>query len=209
MSELDGSLLAISPNTRRLTTLLASGWGLFSAYIFFQSLLITHDTRLCCVGLVPLVVVWATLERKRWGRLALLGLSATTLGIFTVVVAYLASFGVRIHPSPSSIASDARLALHIFTNSPNLALIVLALSMATGLWLCRREVIAEFNHGKRKNLAIAQHVIAFCLVGCWGLTVALVPLTSAAKGPIPAPLIPPVATSTLHGIPYAGSRFGI
>lgn len=202
-------MLATSPNTRRLTNLLASGWGLFSAYVFFQSLLVTHDTRLCCVGLVPLVVVWATLERKRWGRLALLGLSATTLGIFSVVVAYLASFGVRIHPSPSSIASDVRLALHIFTNNPNLALIVLALSMTTGMWLCRREVIAEFDHGKRKSLAIAQHAIAFCLVGCWGITVVLSPLALAAKGPMFPPDATPVATGTLHGVPYAGSRFGI
>ena len=63
-----------STQTPRLsTTLLALAWGITSAYILFYSLLISHNIRPCLAALVPLVITWATLERKRWGRLALLG----------------------------------------------------------------------------------------------------------------------------------------
>lgn len=207
MSDVNSSLLRTPPHTHRFTTLLASGWGLFSAYLFFNSLLITHDVRLCCVGLVPLVIVWATLERKRWGRIALLGLSATALGMFVLAVAYLASFGIHLtQEQPSSLAQDMQIALRLFSNNPNTALMVLALAMMTGLWLCRREVVAEFERGKRESLAVAQHLIALCLVGCWGLTVAFSPL--AITNQI-LETTPSTSSSSAHGAQYTGSRFGI
>jgi hypothetical protein len=160
-------------STRLLTTLLASGWGLASAYTLFHSLIVRPDARLCFAALVPLVIVWATLERKRWGRLALLGLSATALGMFVSLLGTVAATANDV-PNPS-LSTYAQIALGHFGNKPEIALCVLGLAMMTGVWLRRPLVVAEFERGKRATLAVAQKAIAMSLVVFWGVTVLLSP----------------------------------
>lgn len=170
-----------SGGERLLTTLLASCWGLASAYILFRSLLVTHDARPCFTALVPLVVVWATLERKRWGRLALLGLSATALGLFIAYTGFIAAIGASWEPAQRTLMNYARIALRLYADDPSTALTILLLAATTGLWLRRPAVIAEFERGKRATLAAAQRAIAMALVSCWGIILVFPPLTPLNK----------------------------
>ncbi len=171
---------APTASARLVTTLLASGWGLAAAYVLFHSLLVTHDVQPCFVALVPLVVVWATLERKRWGRLALLGLSATALGLFIAALGNAASqkdYGVKV--PRHALQYYFNLALHNkYFDSPTTMLTVLTLAAMTGFWMRRPAVVAEFERGKRSTLAVAQKAIAMSLVGCWGLTVMFSPFNA-------------------------------
>jgi hypothetical protein len=183
-------------SARLLTTLLASSWGLASAYILFYSLLVTHDARPCFAALIPLVVVWATLERKRWGRLALLGLSSTALGLFAAALGYSASVGNRWLPAENqNILGYLNVALHLYGyNSPGAALITLSLAATTGIWLRRPVVAAEFERGKRATMAVAQKAIAMTCVGCWGLTIAFLPNLNNPK----AALLPKSSSIATH-----------
>src|SRR5262245_51587167 len=136
------------PSTRLLTTLLASGWGLASAYTLFHSLIVLPDARLCFAALVPLVVVWATLERKRWGRLALLGLSATALGMFASLLGLVAATASKdTSITNPSLSAYVQVALGHFGNKQEVALCVLGLAMMTGVWMRRPLVVAEFERG--------------------------------------------------------------
>lgn len=185
MSQQNLSVNGTPTSARLLTTLLASCWGLSSAYILFHALLVTHDPRPCFAALVPLVIVWATLERKRWGRLALLGLSATALGLFVAAVGFIAAVGDRwLHPAERNLANYAKIALNLYSADPMTALTVLVLAATTGLWLRRPIVIAEFERGKRATLAAAQRAIAMLLVSCWGMTVIFTPWTPTDKNRI-------------------------
>jgi hypothetical protein len=159
-----------------LTTLLACGWGLASAYTLLHSLLITHNAQPCLAALVPLVAVWATLERKRWGRLALLGLSATALGLFVTLTGLVAASASKLPEAEHNFARYTEIALGYFNHRPEIALTVLGLALTTGFWMRRPVVVAEFERGKRATLAVAQKAIAMSLVGFWGVTVLLAPL---------------------------------
>ncbi len=157
---------------RLSTTLLAIAWGITSAYILFHALLVTHDTRPCLAALAPLVITWATLERKRWGRLAFLGLSAVALGLFVGALGLAASI---IHATlPAAQQTPLRcieMALGFFgEKNPFAGGIVIGLAAMTGLHLRRPGIVLEFERGKRQTLALAQKGIAAVLVGSWGLT---------------------------------------
>ena len=157
---------------RLSTTLLAIAWGITSAYILFHSLLVSHDTRPCLAALAPLVVTWATLERKRWGRLALLGLSAVALGLFVGSLGLAASIIYATLPVAQQTPTRClQMALGFFgEKNPFAGGIVIGLAAMTGLYLRRPSVIAEFERGKAQTLALAQKGIAAVLVGSWGLT---------------------------------------
>lgn len=175
MPQQNATMYGDSASKRWMTTMLAGGWGVASAYILFNSLLVTHDARPCFIALVPLVVAWATLERKRWGRLALLGLSATALGLFVTACGYMtAKYTNEVRLDVSSCIHGA---LKLFGDDPAAATAVLALAATTGLWLRRPQVVAEFERGKRPTLATAQRSIAMSLVGFWGIVVLFTPLT--------------------------------
>ena len=168
------------------TTMLALAWGVTSAYILFHSLLVSHDTRPCLAALAPLVITWATLERKRWGRLALLGLSAVALGLFVGSLGIAAS--VMRMTLPAAHQTPLRcveMALGFFgEKNPFAGAIIIALAAMTGLYLRRPTVVAEFERGKQQTLALAQRGIAAILVGSWGLTFLGTPLpTVGAKTP--------------------------
>jgi hypothetical protein len=160
----------VSGRHRMATTLIACSWGLASAYLLFYSLLIESSTRNFLLGLVPLVAVWASLERKRWGRLALLGLSSATLGVFA------ADFGLVISKNFTDImSSKAKVSkmladgMEFFDFQPQILLALLVLAAMTAYWMCRPVVRDEYETGKKATLAIAQKAIAITVVGCWGM----------------------------------------
>jgi hypothetical protein len=124
---------------------------------------------------VPLITVWAVLERKRWGRLALLGLSATALGLFAYTLGGVAASASDWPPAEQNLAKYVEMTLNSFGDKQEIALIVLGLALSTGFWMRRPAVVAEFERGKRATLAVAQKAIAMSLVAFWGITVLLVP----------------------------------
>jgi hypothetical protein len=155
-----------------VTTLLASGWGLISAYILFTSLL-NHASSLkvkcftLMAALFPLIAVWATIERKRWGRLALLGMCASALCLCFGALSYylwLSSQGSGLTSGvPESLS-------HLpFFDSPYTLGALVVLAVANSIWLRSPRAIAEFEQNKRPALAVAQRVIATLLVGCWSV----------------------------------------
>lgn len=160
-----------SGRNRFATTLIACAWGMASAYALFYSLLIKFNLRDFLLALVPLVAVWAAIERKRWGRLAMLGLSSVALG------ACAAALGLAIathltalqagKPVLNAILHDA---LYSFGGQPQIAIALLVLGAMTAPWMCRPAVRDEYESGKKATLAVAQKAIAMTVVGCWGVT---------------------------------------
>jgi hypothetical protein len=154
-----------------MTTLLTCGWGLVAFHIFFEGILVRHTPVAALAALLPLIAVWATLERKRWGRLALLGMSMVSPAVFVILFA-LAPLWLHAHSLASGLQLGLRLTVLPY-GSPTTAGLVLLLSAASGIWLRRRAVIAEFDRGKRAALANAQRHIAAFLVVVWGAMLAM------------------------------------
>lgn len=175
-------------SARRWTTLLAGGWGFAFSYSFFRCLFSAECPRYCTIALIPLIAVWATLERKRWGRLALLGLSRTMLGLFVVSIGLMLADSSFL-PSVTSlhVADIIPQALGFYTNYPRATLMILLLAVASSLWFCLPVVKAEFEQGKQSFLSTGQRAIAFSLVLLWGLTVLFAPPVSTAKSGLNTP----------------------
>lgn len=169
-----------STSVRQTTTFLASTWGLASAYTLVNSLLITHDMRFCFAALAPLAAAWGTLERKRWGRLALLSLASIALGGFAVATGLILAMTANKVQLSTSITAI----LKIFGDPPIVALFSLFLSLITVLWLRRGVVSEEFNHGKRSHLSSGQKTIATAVVGSWCVTFFFAPFTANIKPPL-------------------------
>lgn len=155
------------PAHSSIVTVLAGCWAFSGACGFFQSALVTHQIAPCVASFVPLVSGWAALERKRWGRLALLGMSWTILGacILGMVTLILIEnhYG---HHVPRRHAALVALLMRLYSaNQPDMFRMPLA--ALSGLWLWRSRVIAEFNTNKRTSLAVMQHCIALTLVLVW------------------------------------------
>lgn len=153
------------------TTFFAVGWGLLAAYQLLAGMLVTHSVRFMVDGPVALLMVWAALERKRWGRLALLGMSLTVMLVCLI--------GMRLPDVNSAEGVHATLAF--FATSPGGLGALLLLAGWTAFWLVRRQIIAEFEQGKRSTLRMGQRVIALTLVGLWALMLILPSRASAHK----------------------------
>ena len=171
------TLPSASVYTAPLINTLACLWGAASAYILCCSLLVTHKILFALAALVPLIAAWATLERKRWGRMALMGLSLTTVGVFAFGLGVFMASLDHVQPQVRSVSNSLRdlAALYDISAAAIFGLVVLA--AVTGMWMLRREVKAEFNENKKGALAGAQRVIAGVLVCCWGAAIAYTPLT--------------------------------
>ncbi len=151
------------PNTGGVT-LLAGCWVFTGACGLFQSLLVTHEIIPCLASFAPLLGGWAALERKRWGRLALLGMSWTILGAgilgFSLLIMVENHYGQHM---PRKYAALAAVLLRFYAgNRPDV--IRLPLAAVSGVWLRRARVIAEFDYSKRRRLTVMQHCIAMALV---------------------------------------------
>lgn len=174
--------------TRHLTTGVASAWGLFLFYLLFTSVLEAPALFTGIIAVVGLIVVWATLERKRWGRLALLGVSATILGLFSAAIVYVIKTGeFPLFPLTELLQTCARLALGLYVENSVIALSVLFLALVTSLWLRAPAVVTEFEGGKKHGLLSAQRVIALALVLFWGLLLVFTPRVSEVKEEVSSP----------------------
>lgn len=151
------------------TTFFAIGWGLLASYQLLNGLLVTHSVRFMVVGPMALLMVWATLERKRWGRLALLGMSLTVLFVCLV--------GARLADAIGVVGLHAT--LDFFASSPGGLGAMLLLAAWTVFWMHRSVIVAEFEQGKRTGLGTGQRVIALTLVGLWALMLILPSRASA------------------------------
>lgn len=167
-----GSNSSITGRIRFTTTIIAGAWGLASAYLLFYSLLVKPDMRLFLSSLLPLVAVWATIERKRWGRLALLGLSSASLGFFAASVGLAISVNFKeLQSGKAGFESLINAVLkNGFNDQPQIAFAILVLAAMTAYWMCLPNVRTEYERGKNAKLAVAQRAIAMTVVGCWGIT---------------------------------------
>ncbi len=142
---------------------------MLASYQLLHGFLVTHSLRFMVVGPMVLLMVWATLERKRWGRLALLGMSVTVLVVCLV--------GARL--ADVTGANGLHATLNFFAASPGGIGAMLLLATWTVFWLRRSAVVAEFEQGKRTGLRTGQRAIALTLVGLWALMLILPSLASA------------------------------
>ncbi len=162
-----GTPIASNPGT----TLFAVGWGLLAAYQLLYGVFVTHSVRFMVAGPIALLMVWATLERKRWGRLALLGKSLTVLIVCLV--------GARL--ADATGADGLHATLNFFAASPGGLGAMLVMAIWTLLWMRRSAIVAEFEQGKRTGLRAGQCAIALSLVGAWALMLIVPSRASAHK----------------------------
>ena len=164
-----------------LTNAIACLWGAAAAYLLWHSLIITHNARFSAAASASLAAVWATLERKRWGRLAMMGLSITTVGAFAFLMGAFGAFGKESLPQVQMLGSALRSLARMYGFSVPAVIGLVALAAATGLWMLHPAVSAEFNHNKKLSLAGAQRGIAVGLVCCWAAAIAQMPMQAIEK----------------------------
>lgn len=162
-----------------LTNALACLWGAVAAYILCYSSLITHNLWFAIAALSAIIAVWATLERKRWGRMALLGLSLTTVGVFVFLVSAFAAFPDHVEPEVQSLDNYLRSLASLYDIKTPAAIGLVVLAAVTGPWMLHSHVITEFNRNKKPGLAAGQRVIAIALVCCWAAAIVRMPLLTA------------------------------
>lgn len=154
-----------------VTTFFAVGWGLIAAYQLIDGLLVTHSVRFIVDGPMALLMVWATLERKRWGRLALLGMSLTVMLVCLL--------GPRV--AAMTGWDGLRATIEFFATTPGGLGAMLLLAGWTAFWMLRSAIVAEFEQGKRNGLRTGQRAIALTLVGLWALMLIMPSRASAHK----------------------------
>ncbi len=177
-----------------VTTFVTIGWGIVSAFTMFRALFFEHSIALALAYIIVLLVVWAALGRKRWGRLALLGMSVAVPLTFAVCLAYFAYIlGHGVDPFIST-SSSARW-ITSFCCGPTPAVGLIVVSLLAGLWLQHPAAAAEYNQGKHRNLASSQRGIAAFFVGLW-----LILVYSGSLGAKPLPQPRRLAARTTHRI---------
>ena len=176
--------LPLSSISRGVTTLLCCGWGYSFAYSFFQCIIENSGPLVLLAAALPLVVVWAALERKRWGRLALIGLSLLAHAIFALMMVDLAySNEVAIPLSDRHIFGYFDAALRLFSDTPTTTIGVLILSAFTAIWLCIPIVRDEYTKKKKPFLTPGQRIIAATVISIWGITMIATPTIVESNTP--------------------------
>ena len=167
---------------RAFTTMLCCVWGYSFAYSLFRCLLYRPNV---CVGLaatLPLAVVWGTLERKRWGRIALLCLSFLALSLFVWMLGTLFFAGRSlIAPAERNLSGYLSYAVNLFAETPLITIATLILSGITALWFLLPAGRSEFNQGKKVVLTSGQRLIAGLIVILWCLGMMLTPAAVEKK----------------------------
>ena len=162
--------------TRMVTTFLCCGWGYSFSYSFFRSLLVRPNLLVGMAAALPLGIVWAALERKRWGRLALLSLSVLAITLFFLMFfALLSSEHAAGQAGRLAVATCFMRTLELFTEAPTMSFVILCLAGLTAAWLLMPQVRFEFEKGKSKVVSMAQSVIALTLIAVWGVSMILNP----------------------------------
>jgi hypothetical protein len=170
--------------TRVITTLLCCSWGYSFAYAFFRCVLDKSPLLVCLAAALPLLAVWASLERKRWGRLVVLGLSLLAQTMFLTILGLL----MFSHEAPGisgdkSLFDCLRFGLYEFGESPDAALTVLLLSAASAIWFCTPWARAEYETRKQPYLSPGQRAIAFTVVSLWTITMINSPTVLERRAP--------------------------
>ena len=171
-----GNIIAHQPvRHATLTNGIALAWGASFAYVLLSALFVSHQFSSALASTIPLIVVWATLERKRWGRFAILGLSFTMIGLFVEGHLYYALHNVRALPESLS-STCAKLALGLYADSSLLALSVMTLATFSIIWMYLPATVQEFEKSKMVTMSVAQRAIALFLVSMWALQLVCTPL---------------------------------
>lgn len=117
-----------------------------------------------------LAVAWSVMERKRWGRFAMIGIA-----IVLLVNLFLTFW--RLQSIPPSLIQPAligkfgpTMVVHAFLRSTLFGSSSLLLAPITTLWLMRQKVKAEFEHCKplttrRHQMYIAVFLVSVCVFG--------------------------------------------
>ncbi len=177
-----------------VTSFVTIGWGIVAAFTMFRALFFEHSVALALAYIITLLVVWAALGRKRWGRLALLGMCIAiplTFAAGLTYFAYIIGHGV----DPFIDLSISAKWITSFCCGPTPAAGLMLLSLLAGVWLQHPAAAAEFDRGKHMALATSQRGIAAFLVGLW-----LVLVLSCSLGAQPFPQPRRVAATTTHRI---------
>lgn len=146
----------------RGTTILAAFWVGWTVYGALAAIVWPPKPLLetwVCIAFV-LIMAWAVLERKRWGRLALLGTS-------TIVCADLAYAAYRLATAPPELARQTMgregffdTIFGVYGCGVPFGIGILTLSLWSVLWLSRRDVKREFAWRKRASMWSFQVGIA-------------------------------------------------
>jgi hypothetical protein len=167
----------IKKNTRKslITDSLAGIWVLLNVYGVLCDLAIPPAPTFAgfLALLTLLVVAWSVLERKRWGRIALLGIAGikfVDISMALICLLALGHLGFDMHMHgvwcPLLVYSS-----HYGQMSVAIAFRTLlgcgSLTVVTVLWLLHPDVKAEFNERKQFRTRRAQFAIALFLVTLW------------------------------------------
>lgn len=137
--------------------------------------------------LTLLVIAWSALERKRWGRLALLGIAGIKFIDILMALVCLLAFGhlgldVHMHGvwCPLLVHSS-----HYGEMSVAIVIRTLlgcgTLTIITLLWLLHPDVRMEFDSGKQFRTRRTQFVIALFLVMVWACGQLLAGITHSVE----------------------------
>lgn len=147
------------------TTVIAMSWVTLTFYGFMH-LASVSSIRLgiWTAAFITILVAWSVIERKRWGRLALLGIASCILADAACAVYCLLSVSLTPRETPVLITVERS-----YIGSPFFGLLILLLCALTILWLLRRSVRDEFERRKRAATRRYQVGIALTLVGICGI----------------------------------------
>jgi hypothetical protein len=175
------------------TDSLISAWVVICIYGLLLMLLPSVDlnTGDLLITLVPMAAACAALQRWRWSRNALMGISALILCDAGCAAMRLA----RVHdsPFPKMLVHPKlwQVVLSGFSGTPWFGAGVVTLAVVTMLWLPRPSVRATFEYRKRAKTRRCQLGIAAVLIAayCCGLSVSglsrnldIQPIIAAAPG---------------------------
>ncbi len=179
---------AVPASVRRITTTLVALWGLLSAYALAYGAIVETDLRTILASIVPLAAVWAAMDRKRWGRMTLVFVSAIACIGYVITLMYVAATGRGWMDGEFTLANCASMALREMWNDyPEAGIVGLGLAAFSLFWMFRRTVLQEFSKGKQIKLSPGQRVIAIVLAFLWLYTMLFSQLAPVPRMPALAP----------------------
>ena len=150
------------------TTTLAMGWIGLTVYerLWATTLRIHSDWWPWTSAVLILTVAWSVLSRKRWGRLALLGIAiATGCGGAAHLV------GDHLHWPPAALERVSGVLLAPIPGAADhydaLSALFFTIAVGTIVWFLQPAVRTEFEARKAPSTSGFQRGIATFLVGCW------------------------------------------
>ena len=163
----------VDPKARWLpegTTAIGIGWVALTVYQF-ACFTASSGLRIMelVVTLITLMIAWAVMERKRWGRLSLLGIAFFTLVDYTYAAVRLAS--APLSPALPYLHSKPFVMMLLYAKGSGMIVggMLPSLCFMTLGWLAWKPVRAEFEQRKPTTTRRCQVGIALVLAGIYGL----------------------------------------